>query len=241
MTLYTKENPTTIKNLFNRIANKYDFTNAVMSFQLHKYWNSQLVKHVIKKGSSHTYLDLCCGTGDIALNYIKKLSHSCHVYLIDFCSNMLTSAKGKMSKSSYNQNHHLYYLEADAQNLPLPSDSLDCITIAYGIRNIQSPEQCIKEAFRTLKSSGCLGILELTKPTKPLLRKLHSFYLKKILPLIGKMLTKDQDAYNYLQNSIQSFIAPSELKKIMENHHFKNIKLIPLTGGIATLIIGYKE
>lgn len=236
---YSKNDPASIQQMFNHIAKNYDFTNGVLSFQFHKYWNRQLVKHVIKN-HPHTYLDLCCGTGDIAQIYLKKVSLPTHVYLVDFCTNMLTFAKNKIQKGPFSKNH-IYYLEADAQKLPLPNATVDCTTIAYGIRNVQNTSECIKETYRVLKSGGCLGILELTQPKNSVLKFFHTFYLKNVLPILGKWLTKDQKAYSYLQSSIQSFISPMELKKIMEDHQFKNIKVIPLTGGIATLLIGYKE
>ncbi|MBA3721745.1 MAG: bifunctional demethylmenaquinone methyltransferase/2-methoxy-6-polyprenyl-1,4-benzoquinol methylase UbiE [Parachlamydiaceae bacterium] len=239
MATYNKNDPASIQNMFNSIANQYDKTNAVLSFQMHKRWNRQLVQQVLSKQNPHNFLDLCCGTGDIALNYLQKAPNSCQAYLVDFCSNMLTCAKDKMSKNGIS-NHQIQYVQADVQELPFSNESMDCATMAYGIRNVKDPSKCIREVYRVLKPGGCFGILELTQPKNNLLKMGHRFYLRSVLPVLGRWLTSNQDAYSYLQNSIQTFIAPAELEKIMHRSQFIETRSIPLLGGIATIIIGNK-
>jgi demethylmenaquinone methyltransferase/2-methoxy-6-polyprenyl-1,4-benzoquinol methylase len=112
--------------------------------------------------------------------------------------------------------------------------------MAYGIRNVQDPKSCIHEVARLLKPGGRLGILELTRPSFPLLRLGHQFYLKTIIPFFGKWLTDNEDAYRYLCRSIQTFIEPQEIEKLLIEARFQKTKRIPLTGGIATLIVGTK-
>lgn len=236
---YNKNDPLTIQNMFNSIAKRYDRANAVLSFQLHKYWNRELVRQVVSPQNSHTLLDLCCGTGDIALEYIKKSTTPCHAYLIDFCSNMLECAKTKMALQPFSD-HKIQFIEADAQAIPLQDETIDCTTMAYGIRNIKDPALCMREVYRVLKPGGRFGILELTQPNNFLLRTGHRFYLKTILPILGKWLTSNPEAYQYLQSSIQNFIAPSELENIMKQSKFVNTKRLSLGGGIATILIGTK-
>lgn len=236
---YQKENPSTIQSMFNSIAKQYDKANAVLSLQLHKRWNHTLVCQVMSPLKTHTYLDLCSGTGDIAFDYLQTNPATCQAFLIDFSANMLSCAKAKAA-TLHLKRHEIKYIEADVQNIPLGKDTIDCATMAYGIRNVKDPSVCIGEVFRVLKPGSRFGILELTQPHNSLLRLGHQLYLKTILPFFGKILTTNQDAYDYLQNSIQTFIAPSDLEKLMQERGFVNTSRLSLAGGIATILIGTK-
>lgn len=237
---YQKSDPKTIQSMFNNIARRYDFTNAVLSFRMHKSWNQRLVNEVIKPDTSHTLIDLCAGTGDIAFEYLKVASNPCHAHLIDFSSDMLACAKEKSKKNTM-QRHTINYIEADVQTIPLPSAIADAATMAYGIRNVKNPKVCIEEAYRLLKPGARFGILELTQPKNAIMKKGHHLYLKYLLPILGKWLTSDQEAYRYLCNSIHTFIAPEEIEKILKASGFVKTRCIPLSGGIATLIVGQKK
>lgn len=237
--MYRKDSPATIQSMFNSIAGRYDLTNSVLSFSLHRYWNSSLVRYVLKNSkNTKTVMDLCSGTGDIAFDYLKKVSTPCEVYLIDFSSQMLAHAKekGKLAPSQ----HQLHYIEADVQELPLADESADCATMAYGIRNVQDPARCMREVSRILKEGGCFGILELTRPHSPILRWGHKLYLKGLLPFFGKWLTKNESAYRYLCQSIESFSSPEKLEELLKNNGFARTEVHPLAGGVATIILGYK-
>lgn len=237
--MYRKDSPATIQSMFNSIAERYDLTNSVLSFSLHRYWNNALVHHVQKSGKNgKIVMDLCSGTGDIAFNYLKKASTPCEVYLIDFSSEMLAQAKekGKLIPSS----HQLHYIEADVQELPLADGCVDCATMAYGIRNVQDPARCMREVSRTLREGGCFGILELTRPRSSLLRWGHRFYLRTLLPFLGKWLTENESAYQYLCQSIETFSSPEKLEELLKNNGFVKTEIHPLAGGVATIILGYK-
>jgi demethylmenaquinone methyltransferase/2-methoxy-6-polyprenyl-1,4-benzoquinol methylase len=236
---YNKNEPDTIQHMFNSIASNYDKTNAVLSFQLHKRWNRQLIRHIQINSRPHHLLDLCCGTGDIALDYLKTSQLPCQAFLVDFCSNMLTCAKAKMEAHKFDK-HQVHYTQADVQSLPFSNATVDCATMAYGIRNVKDPAKSMQEVFRVLKPGGKFGILELTQPQNSILRLGHQFYLRTCLPILGKWLTSNQDAYQYLQSSIQSFIAPDKLEQIMRESSFIKTERIALMGGIATILIGTK-
>ena len=239
--MYRKESPATIQSMFNNIAKRYDLTNGILSLMLHKYWNRALVRRVQQKHSPHTLLDLCSGTGDIAFDYLKKLSLPCQAYFIDFSSEMLAHAEKKEKRLNISPIHQLSYIEADVQYLPLPNEIADCATMAYGMRNVKDPVLCIQEVSRVLKPGGCFGILELTRPKHPLLRLGHQIYLKTFLPLFGKWLTENELAYQYLNQSIQSFAAPEELQNHLIRNGFSKTEIVRLSGGVATIILGYKN
>ncbi len=225
--------PTTIAKMFNAIAPKYDTGNALLSFGLHNYWNTQLVQCAPQKLTSITHLDLCCGTGEITARYLRTAKPAHYKgYLLDFSTEMLVVAKKRLNGND------ITFLEADAQEIPLPDASVDFITLAYGIRNIQNPFKCIQEAHRILKPGGAFAILELTRPQNKILRLGHAFHLKWMLPFVGNCLGNKQ-AYKYLQGSIEKFMDAEQLKqKILAK--FKAAEIRPLTGGIATLWVAKK-
>lgn len=232
---YSKAEPESIQAMFGSIAQQYDRTNAVLSFQLHRYWNRLLVSHV----SGNSLADLCCGTGEIALAFLKRSQESKKAYLMDFCPEMLSCAQEKAAHLDIVR-HQVDYITADVQKIPLDNLSVDCATIAYGIRNVKEPRLCIEEVYRILQTGGQFGILELTRPNNKILRKMHQLYLRYVLPIVGKCLTSNQNAYEYLCQSIHHFTDPDELVAILKKIGFVNIVKKPLTGGIATLIVANK-
>ena len=239
MTGYQKNDPESIQKMFNSIAKQYDRTNAILSFNMQKRWNRTLVEQTIVPKQPEVLLDLCCGTGAIAFEYLKKTQDPLKVYMLDFSEKMLDCAKLQAKKLDIDH-HNIYYLQADAQVIPLLNNSVDCATIAYGIRNIKNPSTCIQDVYRVLKPGGTFGLLELTQPNHPLLQSLHGLYLRNILPVIGKLTTSNKEAYEYLCNSIQSFMPPEKIKKQMQTSGFKEIKQHSLLGGVATVLIGTK-
>ena len=226
----TKTKPETIKSMFGEIAPKYDAANAILSFGLHKFWNRRLAKSA-DKNNPEILLDLCAGTGEIAYLWLKRQKTLKTAILLDFCPEMLDIAATRAPK-----NHELSFIEGDAQNLPIPDNSVDAITIAYGIRNVSEPKLCFQEVFRTLKPNGSFSILELTEPNHSWLRWGHTIYLNKLLPFLGGIITRKPQAYRYLSSSIQAFVRPEVLTEHLNQIGFKNIKAEPLSGGIAHLI-----
>jgi demethylmenaquinone methyltransferase/2-methoxy-6-polyprenyl-1,4-benzoquinol methylase len=238
MTFYNKNDPQSIQKMFGSIAKQYDRTNAILSLQMHRYWNQELIKLTLLKNAPESYLDLCCGTGEISLKYLKNCPFPCTAYLLDFCPEMLFFAQERAK--NLNSHHKISYLQADAQEIPLPKESIDCMTMAYGIRNIPDPNKCFREIHRVLKKEGKIGILELTQPVNPLLKAGHSLYLNTVIPLMGKLVTSNKDAYQYLCKSIKSFTQPQEMEKMLIAAGFKSVSIKPLMGGIATILVAKK-
>jgi len=231
--MYEKETPESIQALFDSIAKSYDRTNAILSFNMHRHWNRELLKLTAHTCSPAAFLDLCAGTGEIALNYVKQ--NNCQAYLLDFSEKMLSCASLKAKRWGIHP-QKVTFLQADAQAIPLPDHSMECVTIAYGIRNVQNPQKCFEEVHRVLKPGGIFGILELTRPDNSLLKVSHQLYLRTLLPLLGKVFSANKEAYSYLSRSIQDFSQSKELGGNLEKIGFKNISYHPLTGGIATII-----
>lgn len=227
-----EKDPLLIREMFRKISTTYDRTNNALSFFLHRYWNKCLIASL---KPSNTLLDLCSGTGEVAYAWLKKQPSSKTAYLLDFCEEMLDRARSK-SLPHLLKGHTLHFLPADATLIPLPSSSVGAATIAYGIRNIQDLPRCFQEAYRVLNEGGELSILELTEPKNSFLKLLHRFYLSKVLPRIGGMMSKEKEAYEYLAKSIPSFTKPLEIKEKLLDAGFKQIFITSLTGGIATLI-----
>ncbi len=233
---YDSQRPETIQHLFADIATCYDRCNQLMSFSMHRRWNQKLVDTVLKTTQPEIYVDLCAGTGDIAFSYLEAATPE-QTYLIDFCPEMLDIAKGKAQKLGL---QNTAFVSGDAQDIPLPAQSTDCVTIAYGIRNVANPAQCIREVHRILRPGGRLGILELTRPKNPLVKLGHAAYLKTVLPLLGLLVSSNKEAYQYLCRSIKSFVSVPELEKMFLEAGFYGVEKYSLCGGIATIVSGKK-
>lgn len=249
MTHYDKQQPETIQTMFGSIAKSYDRTNAILSFQLHRLWNRKLIQTTVQRDKRRAdadfarpsvLADLCCGTGAISLPWLKSCTVPQQVLLVDFCREMLECAQEKVKDLRLDPIHTLNFINADVQAMPLQTDSVDYATMAYGIRNVKSPLECFREVYRILKNNGSFGILELTEPDNFFLRQGHRLYLKTALPLLGKLFTKNREAYAYLSQSIQAFVKPQELKLLLEEAGFTSIQVRPLSFGVATLLVAHK-
>lgn len=222
--------------MFGKIAERYDLTNSVVSFQLHRLWNRRLAHTLL---NATTLLDLCSGTGEIAYRWLKLQKAPKKAFQLDFCEEMLDAAKAK-SLPFQLAGHDVRFMQADATQIPLSANSVDAVSIAYGIRNVQAPLQCFQEVYRVLEPQGTFAILELTEPHFKPLRFFHRLYLNHLLPLLGGLLTREPSAYAYLAKSVQEFTKPVQLQKQLQEVGFAHVSIRPLNCGIATLIVAKK-
>ena len=226
----------TISSMFNSIAPTYDLLNHLLSFGIDISWRKKLVRAV----SRHTpieqanILDLACGTGDVSIAIYNK---GAKVTGADISEEMLKVAFKKCQKSGIND---IDFMIADACQLPFDSNTFDAITISFGIRNFDKRSHCIEELYRALKPGGLLAILEFSIPKNKLWKGLYTFYFKKILPSIGRIVSKQKWAYTYLPESSFSFPCREEFCKELEAGKFQECRYKSLTGGVACLYTAVK-
>jgi demethylmenaquinone methyltransferase / 2-methoxy-6-polyprenyl-1,4-benzoquinol methylase len=224
-----------IRQLFNTIAARYDITNALISFGCHTLWYRRFIHTILSESIPHAVLDLCCGTGAVterlAATMTKRRIPLPTIDCVDFSDNMLEGARQRL--------HRLHvvsrFINSDAALLPLPDNSYDTIIVAYGIRNLTEKKKALSEARRVLKPHGKLFILELTSPSLPVIRLLHTAYLKTAVPLLGALLTRHKKPYQYLEQSIKNFSVP-DLLSSLEQTGFSASDPVSLSFGVATII-----
>ncbi len=232
-----------IREMFGRIAPRYDLLNRLLSVRIDQRWRRTLVRRArpyLERPESRV-LDLCCGTGDLVLALEAEKQRHCGaaatpVLGADFCRPMLTEAGRKLC--ARDQGNEL--IEADALHCPLPDGMIDLITIAWGFRNLASYDRGLREMHRLLATGGCLAILEFSQPTNPIWGPLFGFYFRHILPRIGNTLSGSGSAYSYLHNSVREFLTPAELAGLAEGCGFQHVEAVSLTGGVSTLHLCYK-
>jgi len=222
--------------MFSRIAGDYDLFNHILSLNIDRLWRKRARKilepHLSPDGM---ILDLCTGTGDLALE-IQKLGP---VTGCDFCRSMLEIADRKTGKRSLA--HPVNLVEGDGLKLPFSSGSFSAVTLAFGFRNMEDYDQALREIRRVIKSSGILLILEFSLPGSFFLRKPYLFYLTRVLPLAGRLVSGIIGPYNYLPASVQAFPERSEMERMLEEAGFDNLVCRPLTFGISTIFLAGKR
>jgi demethylmenaquinone methyltransferase / 2-methoxy-6-polyprenyl-1,4-benzoquinol methylase len=221
-----------IREMFSAIAPRYDLLNHLLSLNIDKAWRRRAVSRLspaLEPGGSRC-LDLCCGTGDLALE-IASRTH-CPVTGSDFSHSMLQLFQQKQQQNSVAP---VPIFEADALSLPLPDQCFNGITIAFGLRNLEHLEAGLKEMYRVLKPGGRLVVLEFTRPANPLFNRLFQVYFFRILPWIGQAISRHGHAYTYLPHSVKAFPNQQALAHMISHSGFENVQFENLTGGIAAL------
>ena len=223
------ERKTYIRNLFDTIVPTYDLLNRMLSGGVDTLWRRNIFKHI---GSllGKPVIDLCCGTGDLSRILSEK---GARVASLDFSMNMLL--KGRERGAIQGD-----ILQADASRMPLRDESFSAATIAFGIRNIPDLDHFIQEVFRVLRPGGYFVILELVRPKDPFIRFFYNIYLERLLPLVGGMVSGQFSAYHYLAKTINTFLSPEELQRLLEQYGFVRIRRFPQTFGVATIIVCQK-
>ena len=223
--------------LFNDIAGRYDFINSVLSFGLHYQWR-RLIRKTLPRRPSLSVLDLATGTGDVALELIKSPRVG-NVDGLDMSVGMVEEGRKKVTSKGLDKKIKLTV--GDAQSLPFEDRSYDAITISFGIRNIPDVQKCLNECYRVLKPGGRLIVLEFALPSSKLVRAGHLFYLRKVLPKIGKALSGNDVAYTYLNETIEEFPYGEGFTALMYNSGLENNRFEELTGGIVNIYWGDKN
>jgi len=225
-----------ICNMFDRISPTYDRVNHILSFGLDLWWRKKAVSF-LPQNKSLRLLDLATGTGDQLLAVFKKLPIEEAIGL-DFAKEMLEIGQKKIDKTSWSQKCHL--VVGNATSIPYPEDNFDAITISFGIRNVSDTPLCLREMYRVLKKNGRAVILEFSLPKNRFLLSFHLFYLRKIVPFLGGLFSKQRSAYAYLNTTIESYPSGDAFLTFMTQAGFKNVFAHPLTFGIVTLYVGEK-
>ena len=225
-----------VRGMFGRIAPRYDLLNHLLSFNLDKRWRARTVARVsdILDRPDAQVLDLCCGTGDVALALESRARRS--LLASDFCHPMLLEARRKIDAGGF----RTPVFEADALALPLAGDSLDLITVAFGFRNLANYQSGLQEMLRVLKPGGVTAILEFSQPSNAAFRALYGFFSTSVLPRIGGIVSGSPDAYFYLPQSIRKFPGAEQLAQEMRRAGFSRVEFERMTGGAVALHIGHK-
>jgi demethylmenaquinone methyltransferase/2-methoxy-6-polyprenyl-1,4-benzoquinol methylase len=223
-----------VQGMFGRVAHRYDLANHLLSFNIDRLWRARTVRRVrdILARREARVLDLCCGTGDLAIALAR--AGGATVAGSDFCHPMLTAACAKMARRRV----PALLFEADALTLPLRDGSLDLVAVAFGFRNLANYEAGLAEMRRVLKPGGMAAILEFSRPSNRLFAALYNVYSRRLLPTIGGFVSGSRDAYQYLPDSVRKFPGAAELAEDMRRAGFAEVRYEFFTGGIVALHTG---
>lgn len=237
----TQDKTARVQNIFKDVAEHYDLMNDILSFGIHRLWKREFIRE-IQMTPHMTLLDVAGGTGDIAYQFFKNLQAQNlpgSVIVCDLNQNMLENGRNTLIDRGILEG--ITWIQGNAENLPFDSESVDVYTISFGLRNVTLKEQALKEAYRVLKKGGQFLCLEFSPIQRPLLKEFYDFYSFSILPKLGKYIAKNQEAYQYLAESIRQFPDPESFLNILRKSGFKNVSYRPLTGGIVTIHRGWKN
>jgi demethylmenaquinone methyltransferase / 2-methoxy-6-polyprenyl-1,4-benzoquinol methylase len=223
-----------VRAMFGRVARRYDLANHLLSANVDRYWRSHTVARVrdVLVRPEARVLDLACGTGDLLIALEREAGR--RLIGSDFCHPMLTGAQTKLERGRLRS----VLVESDALSLPFPDASLDLITIAFGYRNLANYRAGLAEMRRVLRRSGSLAILEFTQPPNKSFAAVYNWYSRKVLPVIGGVISGSPEAYEYLPESVRKFPDAPELASMMSAEGFARVDWEYLTFGIAALHVG---
>ncbi len=225
-----------IEGMFDSIAPKYDLLNHLLSAGVDKSWRRKLVG-LLGRSNPKKVLDVATGTGDLALLIARKVE-SATVVGVDISEGMLSVARKKTAERGMQS--RVSFAQEDALGLSFDTGSFDSVTVAFGVRNFENLEKGMTELCRVIKDGGELYVLELSMPTNKLLGWFYRLYFSNILPMIGRITSKNKTAYQYLYDSVEGFTKPAEFVELLKKCGFKEAKANSLTFGISTLYIAKK-
>jgi len=229
-----------IRSMFAAIAPRYDFLNHLLSLNIDRWWRRRAVQLVPPDlNDPAPILDVCTGTGDLALEYHRASKGQLEILGTDFCLPMLLPAVRKSARAKAQGRVH--FLEADTQRLPFPDNQFQIVSVAFGLRNVTDMNRGLAEMIRVAKPGGRLVILEFSRP-RGIIGFLYTFYFRRILPFVGQWFSRSPDkAYEYLPASVLSFPDGEALATVMRQHGLEQVRFYPFTFGIATLYVGHKK
>jgi demethylmenaquinone methyltransferase/2-methoxy-6-polyprenyl-1,4-benzoquinol methylase len=220
-----------VNRMFDRIAGRYDAFNSLMTAGLHHRWRERAADRTgLRPGDSA--LDVCCGTGDLALELARRVAPGGHVVGCDFSEPMLDLAREKAAREGADG---VRFEWADALRLPYDAGRFDAVTVGFGVRNLADLDRGLAEMTRVLRPGGRLVILEITQPTRPPLSTFFSLWFDRVVPLLGRLGAADSDAYTYLPESVRSFPSPRGLAERMHFSGLEEIRWTVLAGGIIAI------
>jgi len=218
--------------MFDRIAGRYDAMNSLMSAGLHHRWRARTVDIAgVSPGSAA--LDVCCGTGDLALELYRRVGPAGRVVGLDFSAPMLELAERKSAA----QDAAVEWVQGNALDLPFPDSTFDAATVGFGVRNVADLGRAIAEMARVVRPGGAVAILEITTPQRPPLKWFYSIWFDRIVPLLGT-LAGDREAYTYLPSSVRRFPPAHDLAELMHSAGLREVRYVVLAGGIVAIHSG---
>lgn len=225
-----------VEQMFDNISENYDGLNRVISFGIDVKWREKVV-NFLKSKNPKSVLDIATGTGDLAIN-IALHTHAEKVVGLDISEGMLEVGREKIAERRLQEKVEM--IKADSEAIPFEENTFDAVTVAFGVRNFENLEKGLFEIFRILKPGGSFVILETSVPTKAPFKQGYRFYTKQILPLIGKIFSKDKNAYAYLSESAAAFPHGPAFNNILSKIGFINVENKPQTFGVATIYTASK-
>jgi len=223
-----------VKEKFASIAEKYDFLNTLLSFGIDRRWRRKAVENLCVQPGGN-YLDFCAGTLPLSVVILKNVRDPIKVVAYDFCREMLVCGRQKHSKGNQPK-----LIVGDGEKISFKDNSYDGAIVGFGIRNLANMDKGLSEVFRVLKPGSKLIVLDFSNKINPIIKPFYQFYLEKVMPLMGSIISGDRGAYRYLADSIESFPKPEGLKKKLLKAGFNHVYYMPLTFGIAYIHVGTK-
>lgn len=236
-TVNTEEKAGMVRGVFDSVASKYDIMNDVMSMGIHRLWKRLAIELAgVRRG--HKILDLASGTGDLADKFADLVGPEGRVVMSDINAAMLGVGRDRMVDRGHAGN--LSYAQINAEQLPFADNSLDLVTIAFGLRNVTDKDKALRSMYRVLKPGGRALVLEFSKPTTKALEKIYDLYSFSLLPRMGQLIANDAESYRYLAESIRMHPDQETLKGMMQDAGFERCDVHNLTGGIVAIHRGFK-
>jgi demethylmenaquinone methyltransferase/2-methoxy-6-polyprenyl-1,4-benzoquinol methylase len=225
-----------VRRMFGEIAGRYDFLNHLLSLNVDRYWRSRTVR-LVPPHTGAKILDVCTGTGDLALAYYRAAGGQADIVAADFCREMLVLGRQKGERAG--ANGRLTFVEADAQTLPAADGQFDIVCVAFGLRNVADTDAGLAEMARVCAPGGRVAVLEFSSPSWQPLKGMYGWYFRRVLPRIGQLVARNREsAYSYLPQSVGEFPQGEALAERMRAAGLEDVTFRPLTFGVATLYVG---